>query len=342
MTIDELDPATAPPEALRAHAELSAVIDAERRTPGWPAPTESYVRKLRVPRPGRAARHWVAREDGRVIGRSTTSWRTTPDNPQQVEIDVAVHPDFRSRGVGTALLRPAIDAARSLGRSLVTNEVLHGGPGAVFAKARGAEERAIDRRSVLDVASLDLDAIAVWGQPHADAAQRYELVHWRGGCPPELLADMARLYTAMNDAPRQDLEREDELYTPALVAENDARAARRGYDRWTTGARHAGSGRLVAMTEIEISVDWPEWAFQGDTVVLRDDRGHGLGRWLKAENLRRVLADRPDVVGVQAFNAVTNRHMLAINEALGFRAAELWGEWQVALDVLDASLRGQG
>ncbi|HVE98369.1 MAG TPA: GNAT family N-acetyltransferase [Mycobacteriales bacterium] len=333
------DLATATAPEVAQVAELQAIVYAEGRPSPTPAPPEHFVVRLWEPSPTREFHHWVAREDGRVVGLATTGWLTSGENPHIVEITVEVHPACRGRGVATALLPHPIAAGRAADRSVAMTEISLDGPGTAYAKARGLEQRSTDRRSVLDLTKVDLDALGEWGRPDADAANDYSLVHWRGACPPELREEFALLCTAMNDAPRQELDWEDQIITADMVRAIDETTARRREDRWTTCARHARSGRLVAMTDIIGPLHWPEWAIQDDTVVLREHRGHGLGRWIKAANLARMAADRPTAVGIETWNAVTNAHMLAINEAMGFRAVCLWGEWQGPLDAVEASIR---
>ena len=66
-----------------------------------------------------------------------------------------------------------------------------------------------------------------------------------------------------------------------------------------------------------------------DTLVAKAHRGHRLGMLVKVLNLRRLQKDHPEVELVVTFNAVENDHMLAINVALGFRAAGYDGECTV-------------
>ncbi|NUR57745.1 MAG: hypothetical protein HOV87_03440 [Catenulispora sp.] len=62
----------------------------------------------------------------------------------------------------------------------------------------------------------------------------------------------------------------------------------------------------------------PVKAFQRDTAVLRDHRGHGLGRAMKAAMMRGLVADRPDVASVATQTGdVVN--MARINNELGYR-----------------------
>ena len=75
-------------------------------------------------------------------------------------------------------------------------------------------------------------------------------------------------------------------------------------------------------------------ARQNDTGVDPAHRERGLGRWLKADMLRRVLAERPGIELVETWNAGSNAPMLAINHELGFRLARVSGNWQADIDVV--------
>jgi GNAT superfamily N-acetyltransferase len=93
-------------------------------------------------------------------------------------------------------------------------------------------------------------------------------------------------------------------------------------------ARDLGSGRLVGYTSIQVPGHAPALAFQHDTLVIREHRGHGLGLALKLANLR-VLAERlPEVRTVRTWNAAENAHMLAVNTAMGFRPSGRLRTWQ--------------
>ncbi|MFL6134226.1 MAG: GNAT family N-acetyltransferase, partial [Nocardioidaceae bacterium] len=61
----------------------------------------------------------------------------------------------------------------------------------------------------------------------------------------------------------------------------------------------------------------PSAAFQEDTSVVRAHRGHRLGLLMKTEMLRWISVARPEVHVVDTWNAVSNHHMIAINERLG-------------------------
>ncbi|HVF18910.1 MAG TPA: GNAT family N-acetyltransferase [Mycobacteriales bacterium] len=338
--IEEIDPTTASEADLLAWCEISAYVDSEQRPGEVERPLESLRLYYVHPWANHVFRRWAARdESGRLVGWCEANWRVGPDNPRAVGFTVEVLPDHRRRRVATALLRPAIEHARTNGRDLVTVEAVRNSDGAAFLTAHGFAEKMVDRRSVLDLTSLDLDAVEKWGRPGDDVLASYELVQWRDACPEQLVEELALLRTAMNDAPREQLEWDDETWTPEMVRNSAAVSAARGDQAWTTCVRHLESGRLIALTDVVGPAAWDEWAFQEDTVVLADHRGHGLGRWIKAANVAYLLADRPSTKAIETWNAGSNRWMLAINDELGFVPATWWAEFQVDLDILEQSLR---
>jgi hypothetical protein len=65
--------------------------------------------------------------------------------------------------------------------------------------------------------------------------------------------------------------------------------------------------------------------------VVAEHRGNRLGLLIKAANLRAARQRWPTARSVLTWNAVENRHMLAINTLLGFKPAGYEGEWQKRL-----------
>jgi len=68
------------------------------------------------------------------------------------------------------------------------------------------------------------------------------------------------------------------------------------------------------------------------TGVFPEYRNKGLGRWLKAAMLEKVLKERPEVKYVRTGNADVNAAMLKINTELGFQPYMADALWQVEID----------
>ena len=96
----------------------------------------------------------------------------------------------------------------------------------------------------------------------------------------------------------------------------------------TVAAEHRPTGRLVAFTELSVPDDRSRPAQQLDTLVLSEHRGHQLGMLIKIANLWALNAIVPAPQLVYTFNAEENRHMLDVNEAIGFRAVGHTGGWR--------------
>jgi GNAT superfamily N-acetyltransferase len=92
---------------------------------------------------------------------------------------------------------------------------------------------------------------------------------------------------------------------------------------------HEPTGELVALTELRHVRFRPWHAGQGDTCTDPPHRNRGLGRWVKAHNLRWLLDEHPEVDQVDTWNADVNEPMLNINRAMGFRPIRLWRHWRL-------------
>ena len=62
----------------------------------------------------------------------------------------------------------------------------------------------------------------------------------------------------------------------------------------------------------------PDTLVVWQVAVDHSHRGRGLARWVKAESLRLLAQDRPDVALVSTCNAEENAAIRRVNERLGF------------------------
>ncbi len=279
---------------------------------------------------------WVA---GEMVGRGLLIL-PLDDGSTVARSVVDVLPAHRGVGIGSAMLAEVERLAAVEGRTVLQVDVAHaaveGGerlasptgfgdlpatdPGARFLLANGYR-----LEQVLRVSRLDLDR----STPEPPQVEDDFVVHaWSGATPADWLDDVALLKTVMSTAvPSGELTVSETVWTADEVRARDERQVRRGRVLLTVVAEHRPTGRLVGLTEIEVPAD-DRPAFQEDTLVLPDHRGHALGLRLKLRNLQELRRHAPATTVLLTFNAEENRPMLAVNEAMGFRAIAHEGSWE--------------
>lgn len=311
---------------LRAVYELQREIALEAAPEDGFFDYESYALPVR-----REPRDWIstyslARSGGRVVGSARTGWREVPENRHLAAVHLLVTAPARRQGVGRRLLADAAGIAEAAGRSLLMGDTTGRLPFAgEFCRAVGAELGMVEHENRLELSRVDRELVRSWLEPRPG----YDLLLVEGAIPAELHLEFARVLDVMNDAPRGTLRADDEHEKPGQTAAFEAMVVGGGSHLRTVLARHAGSGGLAGFTRVSWHPSMPSVVWQWGTAVERDHRGHGLGRWMKATMLDRILRERPDARRIATTNATTNRWMLAINQELGFEPVSTQLHWQV-------------
>lgn len=321
------------PDDLR-HRDMAgavALLEAARAhdCPHEPLSTvASFTARLLIGWDGDPEHAAVTRDErGRVVGLLLVSlprW----DNRHLGYLEVTVDPRVRRRRLGTALFEAGVARVRAEGRRVVMTGTLEDAPGVAFAEAMGLDRASDDVQRCQDLTALDwgrLDAIC------ADAvlkAAAYELVRLPTVVPEALMPQLVHLTEAINDAPTDDLDIEDEVYSPARLRAFEAGQAARGRRTYRLVARERATGVLVGQTLVAVDAEHPHFGWQFDTSVVREHRGHRLGLALKAGMLRWLTEEEPQLRTLHTWNAASNAHMIEVNEALGYRVVARAGEWQ--------------
>lgn len=274
----------------------------------------------------------AARDGDRTIGAAQLDLPVR-DNLHLCELELLVHPDQRRRGAGRALLAEAERRLLVAGRTTViaySDEP----PGRPSPAARGAAEALGFRRSQSearrDIAlPLPPELVAALEAATAPHAAAYALVTWRDGVPEPLLEDLAVLHQRMStDVPLADLEITEVSVDGARVRRQEQRARDMGRSLIGGGAVHRETGRLVAYTDMAVPLAHPERAYQWNTIVLGEHRGHRLGTLVKLVALQRLSREVPEARLISTWNALENAPMIRVNEALGARTNGEGVAWQ--------------
>lgn len=240
-----------------------------------------------------------------------------------------VAPGRRRHGAGTALLAHCAGRARAAGRTRLHSSAMAGSPGEAFARAAGASPGIEEVRR--DMPSGDGTAgllTRLRAEAEAVACPEYAVVSWAGPTPEADLGQVAGLYSAMSDAPRDDGV-EPGRWDGALVRRVEEQLLALGAQLYQVAARHRATGTLAAMSIVIFDPEVPRTANQGNTVVARAHRGRRLGLLVKTALYEWLTQTRPDLREFRTWNADANRYMGAINEQLGFRVTGRFRSWEV-------------
>jgi GNAT superfamily N-acetyltransferase len=293
---------------------------------------------------------FAVRSEDRVIG-AVKIMISNQDDVSAIEFDLMVDPPYREQGAEQALLAVVEDEARRRGIATIQSWTLHrpdtGGPRivpptgfggipaedrqTVFLHENGFTLEQVERNSVFDLHG----SFEIVEQKLVDAVARagedYRLIMWTSPTPQQHLEGFAEVLARMStDAPAGGLVIDEQHWDAARVQRRDARLRAQGLTVSVACVEHVPSGVIAAYNELVIAE--PRAATQQyGTLVLKDHRGHRLGTIVKCANLLRWRELMPLSPRVSTFNAEENRHMLDINESIGFVPASYAGAWMKVL-----------
>lgn len=176
----------------------------------------------------------VASLDGRVVGLARMWMSHIEGNIEKADTNIGVHPNHRRRGIGTDLLRAVLDVCDVGGRTNLTGDGVTSAAMAGFWSAFGVDVGLVERLSRLWMTETDPALMERRIDRRLERASEYSLVCFQGRTPDHLLAGMAEMLTAMNDAPVGDLEVNPYIWTGADVVDLDDYYDSGELERWTS------------------------------------------------------------------------------------------------------------
>lgn len=290
---------------------------------------ENIQALLETPPANMLGEFYAAVVDGHIVG-AVLIFMPQRENTHLAHIEGWVHVGERRKGYGRTLYTHAVARLKELGRTTMIVRIQDPAdsdppaPGPGFAEAVGmtCALTEVERRQYPD--EIDTAAAEKMLADCRERAEGYELLQWSDGLdgltPEEYVDDLARLEVRLDtDAPQGELKREAREPDADAIRAQCERGRVSGIRNFHTVVRHGESGRIVAWTFISSPPGDPGHCRQGITVVDPDHRGSRLGTYVKLANLTYSIEREPALRVVETSNAGENAHMIAINDALGYR-----------------------
>ncbi len=284
--------------------------------------------------PGERRISWVAEDDRLPEGESAIFAHVSMLLLGDIGVlEVLVRPALRRRGLGRQLVAVAARRAYLEGFSSIGVEAIGGTPAAQFYAALGFEREFVETRSILDLSAVDWLAL---GTMAGGIAPGYRIEFHPGGPPEPLLPAYAQAkLEAQNE---DDLDLAPRSSDPQRLRDSLNTLHRRGLKPYIVLAIHQATGVVAGLTEVVIPAQHPQRADQYDTIVVRDHRGYGIDRAIKARMLFELRSAEPGLREVQTWNAQQNESMLKVNAELGYRPDRDWFEYGADLAQLVQNL----
>jgi mycothiol synthase len=343
-TLKRFDPDTATHEEFVALNKYGNLLRAESRPDDPPRSVESTIKNVKNWKLfQKVEQHpWYLWEGEAIIANLFVSVGFYDENRHAFQGGISVLPEHRRQGIATGFLPKIVEIAEANERTLfITGTDSTVPAGEVFAEKLGMDKGLETHTNQLVLADVDKLLLKAWVEAAKTSAKDFEMGLWRERYPDEEIYDIAKLFEVMNDAPKGDLQIEDQKVKPEDLREGEASMKARGIEWWELYVRHKPSGELAGFTGVYWDPENPENLGQGGTGVLPKYRGHGLGKWLKAAMIQKILAERPVVKRVRTGNADSNAAMLAINKALGFKPYIAETVWQIEVEKIKTYLENK-
>jgi GNAT superfamily N-acetyltransferase len=334
-----------PQKATRAEFErlndLMNRIHAEATPEDLPTSVDQRVMELKNTPPVLDVTTWVVwGDDGVAFACSDVGVPRLETNQHVAQCSVSVLPELRRQGLGARLLTEILVIAKSEKRNLLVFPTQSNVPaGEEFARAIGARVGLASHLNQLQIADLNRDLLSAWLERAQERASNFEIGVWEGPYPDTELAAVVQMKESANSMPTDDLDIEDFHWTEEQLRAMDEAGVARGDYRWSMHVKDRSNGAIVGYTEMVFSRDKPDLALQMDTAVFPEYQNRGIGRWLKAAMLQKLIDERPQIKRVRTGNAHSNAPMLRINNQLGFKPLRTEILWQVSVEDAEAYLR---
>ena len=327
--------------ALNQHSNR---IRRERLPDDPPVPLDETIKNMQSLPPFADVRMWIAwnPKQPEINAQGNLILLRLEENKHLCQFEITVIPDFRKQGLGRQLLNLIASTARDDNRRLLMTETVDRiAAGEAFMNRIGAQKGLETHTNQLILSDLNPKLVSAWMTKGEDNLAEFEIGFWDGAYPEDKIQAIVELLDVTNQQPFGDLEIEDMHMTPEQLRQTENNIFARGNQRWTFYLVDRATGKFAGYTETVWNPNRPEILRQDMTGVFPQYRKKGLGQWLKAAMLDKVVKERPQVKYVRTGNADSNAAMLKINNELGFKPYMADTLWQVEIDKVMGYLKSR-
>lgn len=285
--------------------------------PGYPDTVQEWKHWDSRHEAGTLFRRFLAKVDGVVVGAGLCCepWRSSAPGKYRVSCDV--HPDFRRRGIGTALYDQLTDLLAEHGATiLVARTKEDRADGLRFLARHGFEQVTRSPISHLDVAGFDAGRFADFSLQVTKGGIEIVSLARLADADPEwkhkLWALTRELYLdvpSRESLPEQTIERFEERWLRAPGFNARAHFVALDGDRW------------VGTSSLWLPQGEPEKLYTGLTGVVRSHRRQGIATGMKVQAI--AFARQIGAKIIQTDNE-ENNPMYWLNLQLGFKPQPAW------------------
>lgn len=261
---------------------------------------------------------WVAELDGQAVGYAEQKQKPVAYHPRKFQVNVDVLPDYRGRGIGTALwaaMREAVEAYDPLTLTASAREDCE--QGLRFLTGRGFVEEMRTCESHLDLTAFD-------PAQFSDLAEGYQIRSYADlfGEPDFYEKLYALTSEVRRDVPSTTPRTDEPFETWLKNLKANPHLWPQGYQIGIQGSEWVGVSVLWTTANAGV-------LNTGLTAVKREHRGRGVALALKVKALATAKAAGYRLV--KTWNESNNQRMLAINQRLGFEHKPAWVAFQLKL-----------
>ncbi len=284
---------------------------------------------------------WAAwdQNHSEVVATGNINISKTEENQHLAEIGIYVRQAYRRQGIGTSLLKKIAEVARAENRRLLMTEAIGNlVSGESFLLKIGGEKGLEGHLNQLRLDELDLHLVETWLDRGRANESSFFMGLWEGPYPESQMDAILQLRELENQAPTEELDVEEMHLNREQVRQVENQLFARGFQRWTYYLIEKSTGKMAGYTETVWNPSRPQFLYQDMTGVFPEYRNRGLGRWLKAAMIDKVLREHTEVKFIRTENADSNAAMLKINHELGFKPYISNSIWQIPLEKVEAYL----